>query len=219
MTQRSMNKRNRAQGRLSTFPRLLGGKLCLDFVNTLERRLSEHPEEFLTDYPALINWGFHVGLLEDAERKRLLEKAKSQPTRADEVYQQAVRLRETIYRVSLAVTNGHFPAKEDLEHLHQVYLEGLSHARLVNEGAGIQWRWVTSTELAGLNWAVGRSAVELLTSPDVERVKQCPGCGDCGWLFYDSSKGGQRQWCSMEGCGSRAKMRRHYQRQHAPSSE
>jgi predicted RNA-binding Zn ribbon-like protein len=30
--------------------------------------------------------------------------------------------------------------------------------------------------------------------------------------FYDSSRGGPRQWCSMAGCGNRAKARRHYER-------
>jgi predicted RNA-binding Zn ribbon-like protein len=38
----------------------------------------------------------------------------------------------------------------------------------------------------------------------------CPG-NNCGWLFLDGS--GRRQWCSMEVCGSRAKMRRRYERQ------
>lgn len=40
-------------------------------------------------------------------------------------------------------------------------------------------------------------ALELLTDGDLTRVRECP----------DS-----RRWCSMEGCGSRAKMRRYYAR-------
>ncbi|MFL5589598.1 MAG: CGNR zinc finger domain-containing protein [Ktedonobacteraceae bacterium] len=32
------------------------------------------------------------------------------------------------------------------------------------------------------------------------------------------SKNGSRQWCSMEGCGSRAKMRRQYARKRADRS-
>ncbi|MGH3132366.1 MAG: CGNR zinc finger domain-containing protein [Gaiellaceae bacterium] len=46
----------------------------------------------------------------------------------------------------------------------------------------------------------------------MDRVKECPGAGDCGWLFYDTSRNGTRRWCSMEGCGSRVKMRRQYAR-------
>ena len=59
------------------------------------------------------------------------------------------------------------------------------------------------------------SAVAVLTEEDLGRVRECPGAGDCGWLFYDTSKNGTRRWCSMEGCGSRVKMRRHYARKHA----
>ena len=49
--------------------------------------------------------------------------------------------------------------------------------------------------------------------PVARSVKECPGAGDCGWLFYDTSRNGARRWCSMEGCGSGVKMRRHYARQ------
>ena len=63
-----------------------------------------------------------------------------------------------------------------------------------------------------LLWLVAKSAVELLTSSDLHQVKECPGNKGCGWLFLDTSKNGSRQWCSMEGCGSRAKRRRQYGR-------
>ena len=38
------------------------------------------------------------------------------------------------------------------------------------------------------------------------RLKSCPG-HLCGWAFYDRSASGQSRWCSMQLCGSRAKMR------------
>ncbi len=31
-----------------------GGKLCLDFANTVNNRTSDHAEELLTDYPSLV---------------------------------------------------------------------------------------------------------------------------------------------------------------------
>jgi predicted RNA-binding Zn ribbon-like protein len=60
-------------------------------------------------------------------------------------------------------------------------------------------------------WPVVVSAAELLTSPDVERVRQCAREG-CQWMFLDLSKNGSRRWCSMTLCGSRAKSRRFYHR-------
>jgi predicted RNA-binding Zn ribbon-like protein len=60
--------------------------------------------------------------------------------------------------------------------------------------------------------AVARALADLLTSPRLHRVGRCEGVGDCGWLFLDTTKNGSRRWCSMAGCGSRAKMRRYYAR-------
>jgi predicted RNA-binding Zn ribbon-like protein len=65
-----------------------------------------------------------------------------------------------------------------------------------------------STELDRIFWPITRSAAELLTSADIDRVRECDGRG-CGWLFLDTSKAGRRRWCSMAICGNRAKARRH----------
>ncbi|MEK8104393.1 CGNR zinc finger domain-containing protein [Micromonospora sp. M12] len=37
----------------------------------------------------------------------------------------------------------------------------------------------------------------------------------CVLHFYDTSRNGTRRWCSMDGCGGRAKAARHYQRHRA----
>jgi len=39
-----------------------------------------------------------------------------------------------------------------------------------------------------------------------DRLKACPN-DRCRWLFYDNSRNRSRTWCSMDVCGSRAKMR------------
>jgi predicted RNA-binding Zn ribbon-like protein len=44
------------------------------------------------------------------------------------------------------------------------------------------------------------------------RLKSCPG-HRCGWAFYDRSPAGRSQWCSMQLCGARAKMRAYRRRQ------
>ncbi|TNC42766.1 CGNR zinc finger domain-containing protein [Mumia zhuanghuii] len=43
------------------------------------------------------------------------------------------------------------------------------------------------------------------------RVKICPA-DDCRWAFYDHSRNQSRQWCSMQVCGNRAKVRQHRER-------
>lgn len=52
-----------------------------------------------------------------------------------------------------------------------------------------------------------------------ERLKACAN-EDCRWVFYDHSKNRSGNWCVMEICGSRAKMRAYRQRQNPqPSSK
>jgi predicted RNA-binding Zn ribbon-like protein len=48
-------------------------------------------------------------------------------------------------------------------------------------------------------------AVDLLTGPAAERLRQCRA-HDCFLVFVDSSRSGRRRWCSMERCGNRAKV-------------
>jgi predicted RNA-binding Zn ribbon-like protein len=47
-----------------------------------------------------------------------------------------------------------------------------------------------------------------------ERIRGCAN-PECVLWFYDVSKNGRRRWCSMEGCGNRAKAAR-FQERHRP---
>lgn len=58
---------------------------------------------------------------------------------------------------------------------------------------------------------IAAAAAQLALTGRLERVKICPA-GDCRWAFYDRSKNHSRQWCSMEVCGNRAKVRQHRER-------
>jgi predicted RNA-binding Zn ribbon-like protein len=73
------------------------------------------------------------------------------------------------------------------------------------------WRlWWPDGETRLIRFAAVADAVALLGDADrLGRVHRCPG-RDCGWLFMDMS--GRRRWCSMDTCGSRAKMRALYER-------
>jgi predicted RNA-binding Zn ribbon-like protein len=198
------------QGLDPAYPRLLGGRLCLDFANTLDGRASEPPEEFLHDYADLTHWGWHVGLLEDTQRKRLMAVAGQRPADAARTFSSAIALREAVFRVFSAIAAGSCAAEADLALVQRNFLAGLAHARLVARRAHFVWEWADEDHLGRMLWEVARSAVELLTEGDTRRVKQCAEVtGGCRGLFYDLSKNGSRRWCSMEGCGSHAKMRRY----------
>jgi predicted RNA-binding Zn ribbon-like protein len=197
---------------------LLGGRLCLDFTNTLDPRMGKEPHDLLVDYAALAQWSQRVGVLTENETHSLLSKAHLHAVETTMIWQRAIELREMMYRVFSSIANESDPQAGDVEALRKTYVDMMAHTQLLGSANGFTWNWVKSEEaLDRMLWPIVRSAVDLLTSDEMKRVKQCPGLDDCGWLFLDSSKNGSRQWCSMEGCGSRAKMRQHYARKRANS--
>ncbi len=60
--------------------------------------------------------------------------------------------------------------------------------------------------------AVAIAIAEPAASGTWTRLKSCPG-RRCGWAFYDRSPAARSQWCSMQLCGARAKMRAYRGRQ------
>lgn len=105
---------------------------------------------------------------------------------------------------------------EALAALNAAATRVLGKARLAPAGGRYRWAWGGEGLEVPL-WAVARSAAELLTSQELDRVRVCEGHG-CDWVFLDASRAGRRRWCSMENCGNRAKARRHYQRERAASA-
>ena len=166
-------------------------------------------------YTELARWGWHAGALQEAELDQLTAAAEREPEAAAAVFQRAVALRAAVTGCSVPR-----PCDRPASAISRAcggVREAVAHARLAPTGDGYDWSWKEPDDLGRPLWPVARSAVELLTDGDLRRVKECPGADDCGWLFYDTSRNGARRWCSMEGCGSRVKMRRHYARHRAGS--
>ena len=59
---------------------------------------------------------------------------------------------------------------------------------------------------------LARDGVELFGGPLRERVRVC-AAPDCGLLLLDTSRPGNRRWCSMQRCGTLAKVRTHRSRE------
>jgi len=192
--------------------KLESGQLCLDFANTVEWHLSEHPTERLTSYAELIAWARSINLLPDRAAQQLLRAADQHPSEAARVLDRAVALREAIYHIFVAVAAGKSPSADDQATLNAELGRSLSKSRLVWNKANFDWGRDEDDDLDQALWWVLRSTTNLLTSEDIQRVGVCADDRGCGWLFYDTSRNRTRQWCSMRGCGNRAKARRHYEK-------
>jgi predicted RNA-binding Zn ribbon-like protein len=192
--------------------KLLGGRLSLDFANTADWHASEDPVELLTSYSELVDWSVHAGVLTGHQGQRLLEEAVRRRAEAATVLERAITLREAIYRIFAAVSREQAPREADLAILNAELPRTLARSRIVSVPEGFAWDCASGEDtLDGMLCPVVRDAADLLTSGEMDRVRQCAD-GRCGWLFFDTSRNRSRRWCSMEDCGNRAKARRHYER-------
>lgn len=188
---------------------LVGGRACLDFVNTTDRRSGAKGGEQLTGYGALVLWSRSAWTLGPKEERALYVDSRLRPDVADRVFRRALESREALHRLLSSVLDGDPPAPADLDRVNRWIAEGAVHRRLEPTARGLRWRWASqATDLDRMLWPVAQSAAELLASEDVRRLKRC---GECGWLFLDATKNFSRRWCKKS-CGDRVKARRYYRR-------
>ena len=198
---------------MAELPNLIGGALSLDFVNTVDPRHAPDRRDYLDSYLALVAWGGHAEAIAADQAIRLRAAAAGDPTGAERVLNRAIRLREALYPLFHAAAQEQPPALDDLGVLQAELALAVPHLRLTWSPAGFAREWEhDSAALDQVLWPVCWSAAELLTQGPLDRVRECPGQGNCGWLFLDLSKNGSRRWCDMRVCGNRAKARRHHAR-------
>jgi predicted RNA-binding Zn ribbon-like protein len=186
--------------------------LCLDFTNTVEDRPVEKRRDLLTAYRDLVEWGVQAMLLDEEQAQRLLTMAAQDHQAAGEALLRAIRVRETLYRIFFAVAQEEQPSQADMQTLNEVLSEAMAHLRIEMSDEEFVWQWNgLDRQLDSVLWPVLRAAGELLTSEQHAFVRVCLA-DDCQWLFLDASKNHTRRWCSMKGCGNRAKARRFTER-------
>ena len=191
--------------------------LCLDFANTLQWHASANPQEHLNSYSDLVEWGHKEGLLSEKDVQKLSKETRRNPVASEKVLKRAIELRETIYRIFSAVAAGDLPKDGDLSIINRNLAKTMAQSRIITTKNGFTWDINRNTD--DLDWMlkpIVRSAAELLTSDELDRVKECADDKGCGWLFLDRSRNKSRRWCDMKDCGNRAKANRFYKRNRKP---
>jgi predicted RNA-binding Zn ribbon-like protein len=186
-----------------------GGRMCLDFANTVSDRTVERSRDYLADFEDLRGWLAHAGAVPTA----VLAKDDSAPAARARLLAEALHLRELIYRVFSTLAAGRPAASVDLATLNELLAQALPYRRIAarqDDGYVWEWKWDSAAgRQRRLLWPLLWSAAETLTSDPPDRIRECP---NCGWLFFDHSKNRSRAWCSMATCGSLVKARRYYRR-------
>ncbi|MER7787458.1 ABATE domain-containing protein [Streptomyces sp. NPDC097640] len=183
-----------------------GGRVCLDFVNTLRDRWQALPRETLREPDDLARWLRGADLL--------AVRARGVP---ESVLRSAVALRAAIDRAVLCAVDGGLPTPADIAVINQasaaaprpVLQLAIESGRLESSSAPH-----AAEDAAGGLGLVAQDAIELLLSPELRRVRIC--CSErCALRFVDRSPAHNRRWCSMTRCGNRTKARLHQARSRA----
>ncbi|WEV76867.1 CGNR zinc finger domain-containing protein [Janibacter cremeus] len=188
-------------------PRPVAGHPGLELVNTRSGwgQRWDLRQEYLRGYPWLLALARAQEVVDAARSEDLARIASRHPRAAEAELRRAVDLRRDVHDVVTARASRTARAR-----LAQAVSASRARQVLVEDGDGFSWSLpqrppALGDPLDALLAGVG----ELLSSPDLARVRSCPG-RDCGWLFLDRS--GRRRWCRMSVCGNRAKQARHVER-------
>jgi predicted RNA-binding Zn ribbon-like protein len=187
----------------------VAGNLALDFANSVHDHGSPDPQDDLKTYADLTDWCVQAGMLNARQRREL---PRETTTQAKAEFERALELRETLYTIFSRHARSKRISRELLQRLNSYLHVHMAEPDLRSAGQKFELKWGTNS--GPLHWVRGeitRSAVSLLTSDRLDRVRQCAG-ESCTWLFFDTSRNGLRRWCDMQACGNRAKVRRFRQR-------
>jgi predicted RNA-binding Zn ribbon-like protein len=190
---------------------LVAGNAALDFTNTLDWRYDpERLIELLPDYSRFLAFCQQAGVITPQEARHLVNRT-SEPL-AKRALGQVLDLRETLYVLFLCAVRGERPSNQMMKRLN-VFLKEASSVNSLSwdEGRFRRLRAKPTDSPMEPLWRILEAGVELLSSADVDRVREC-GEETCKWLFLDTSRNGARRWCDMRICGNRAKAKRYYSR-------
>jgi len=188
---------------------LVAGHTALDLVNTVTARNTPAPRDWLDGYPRLLEWAKLANVCEEKVLALLGKQAADALDDAEGALDRLKEFREALHTAYGALILGKRVPQLILDEIDAIWREAHSRIRLEYSAGRIVAR--VSLERSGLDLirdCVAGGAVELLRSLPADRARVCRGEA-CGWLFIDSSKGGQRVWCDMAVCGNAAKTRRH----------
>lgn len=192
--------------------RFIGGRLALDFVNTVPLRNQVSWEQ-------LIEFLQSARIVTPERGRELLALNRTDPQATESLLRKARQLAAALHLVFDAVLHRQKVQRQWIEPVNEILRITEGHDELVFADQDWEIQFVASE--SGLEWllaAVARSAAEIITEGPRARLRLCAN-PRCGLFFYDTSRTHRRRWCSMTVCGNRHKVaafaRRHASVRHA----
>lgn len=171
----------------------------LDFIGTLKSRKEEHPVELLVTPGDAATWFRESGIVDDTLPFTTRDLGRARELRAAVAAVVDAHLAGTPYPTdSLAVVNDIAGTPAPVPQLTRT------------------GRTISATPSRAMS-AIARDAIDILTGPTAELIKECSRDG-CNQVYVDRSRGGRREWCAMDPCGNRIKAREYRARKAAAAA-
>lgn len=181
--------------------RLDGGRLSIDFANTIHDRFAADVEDYIATPERYVEWARRSGAIAADEAMEV-----SRLDGEGELLMADVRsLRDATYLLLSAYIDDVALPKGPL----LVENHWLLHARRSQSLAenGLLALQVDPEDLRLPLKRIALDVVDTLADARAGKftLKRCANQSSCGWIFADTSKNGRRRWCAMQTCGTASK--------------
>jgi len=179
--------------------RLDGGRLCIDFVNTIHDRFAADIEDYIVTPERYVEWAKRAGAIPPDEaleiagdRERLMADIRA--------------LRDAVHALLLASADS-APLPADPLRLQNIWLKSARQSEALSDRGVLEFHAGREDIRAPLK-RIALDLVDTIAEARAGKLKlsRCANQHSCGWLFADTSKNGRRRWCAMETCGTISKM-------------
>jgi predicted RNA-binding Zn ribbon-like protein len=182
--------------------RLDGGRLCIDFVNTIHDRSAVAAEDYLATPERYAEWAGRTGAVGAGEDIQLPRSKDEQARLMADIRM----LRDALHRLLMARLDGIALPADALRTANAWLLKARKDQALASDGQLMLRAGPGDAALP-----LKRIALDLVDTFAKARAGEfklgrCANQSSCGWIFADTSKNGRRRWCSMDTCGVASKM-------------
>jgi predicted RNA-binding Zn ribbon-like protein len=181
--------------------RLDGGRLAVDFANTIHDRFAADVEDYIATPERYVEWARRSGAIAadetihmsrlDGEGERLMADVRS--------------LRDATYLLLSACIDGvSLPHGPLLVANHWLLCARQSQSLAEN---GLLFLHADPADIRLPLKRIALDVVDTLAEARAGKftLKHCANRSSCGWIFADTSKNGRRRWCAMRTCGTASK--------------
>ena len=181
--------------------RLDGGRLAIDFANTIHDRFAADVEDYIATPERYMEWARRSGAIAadetidlsrlDGTIERLMADVRS--------------LRDAVYLLLSACIDEVALPEGPLLVANEWLLRARQSQSLDENGA-----LALQVDPQDFRLPLKRIALDVVdTLADARAgkftLKRCANQSSCGWIFADTSKNGRRRWCAMQTCGTASK--------------